>query len=71
MASGSTSPARKPGASRKKKKVPGYPQDMMMIMDDDAAKPEPYRLAPGWTSSMMGMMTLVRVLPDDKYNDIM
>jgi hypothetical protein len=54
-----------------KKKVPGYPQDMMMIVDDDVAKPETYGLAPGWTASMMGMMTLVRVLPEDKYNDIM
>jgi hypothetical protein len=54
-----------------KKKVPGYPQDMMMIVDDDVAKPETYGLAPGWTASMMGMMTLVRVLPEDKYNEIM
>ena len=54
-----------------KKKVPGYPQDMMMIVDDDVAKPETYGLAPGWTASMMGMMTLVRVLPEDKYNDVM
>jgi hypothetical protein len=54
-----------------KKKVPGYPQDMMMIVDDDVAKPETYGLAPGWTASMMGMMTLVRVLPEDKYDEIM
>src|SRR5262249_21196166 len=53
-----------------KKKVPGYPQDMMMIMDDDVARPETYGLAAGWTASMMGMMTLVRVLPEDRYNDI-
>ena len=51
-----------------KKKAPGYPQDMMMIVDDDVAKPETYGLAPGWTASLMGMMTLVRVLPEDKYN---
>jgi hypothetical protein len=54
-----------------KKRAPGYPQDMMMIVDDDVAKPETYGLAPGWTASMMGMMTLVRVLPEDKYNEIM
>ncbi len=56
-----------------KKKVPGYPQDdlMMMIVDDDVAKPETWLLAPGWTASMMGMMNLVRVLQEDKYNDIM
>jgi hypothetical protein len=44
---------------------------MMMIVDDDVARPETYGLAAGWTASMMGMMTLVRVLPEDKYNDIM
>ncbi len=54
-----------------KKSVPGYPQDMMMIMDEEVAKPETWGLAPGWTASMMGMMTLVRVLPEDKYNEIM
>ena len=54
-----------------KKKVPGYPQDMMMIMDDDVAKPETWGLAPGWTASMMGMMTLIRVLPESRYDEIM
>ena len=44
---------------------------MMMIMEDDAAKPETYGLAAGWTASMMGMMTLVRLSPEDKYNEIM
>jgi hypothetical protein len=56
-----------------KKKVPGYPQDdlMMMIVDDEVAKPETWGLAPGWTAPMMGMMNLVRVLPADKYDKIM
>ena len=56
-----------------KKKVPGYPQDdlMMMIVDDDVAKPETWGLAPGWTASLMGMMNLVRVMPEQKYNEIM
>lgn len=54
-----------------RKKVPGYPQDMMMILDDEVAKPETFGLAPGWTASIMGMMTLVRVLPEDKYNQVM
>jgi manganese oxidase len=56
-----------------KKKIPGYPQDemMMMIVDDEVVKPETWGLAPGWTASMMGMMNLVRVLPEDKYNKIM
>ena len=53
-----------------KKRVPGYPQDMMMTMDDEVAKPETWGLAKGWTASMMGMMTLVRVLPPDKYEKI-
>jgi hypothetical protein len=44
---------------------------MMMIMDDEVAKPEIWGLAPGWTASMMGKMTLERVLPPDKYDKIM
>jgi manganese oxidase len=63
--------ATKPLTEEEKKRVPGYPQDMMMIMDDEVAKPETHGLAPGWTASLMGMMTLVRVLPEDKYNEIM
>ena len=54
-----------------KKRVPGYPQDMMMIMDKEVAKPETYGLPAGWTVSMMGMMTLVRVLPPDMYDEVM
>lgn len=55
-----------------KKKVPGYPQDMEMIVDESFAhKPEVYGMARGWTASMMGMMTTVRVLPEHKYNEIM
>ena len=53
-----------------KKQVPGYPQDMIMIMDKDVAKPETYGLPAGWTASMMGMMTLVRVLPPAEYDEI-
>ena len=54
-----------------KKKVPGYPQDMIMIMDKEVAKPQTYGLPPGWTASMMGMMTLVRVLPANMYDEVM
>ena len=54
-----------------RKKIPGYPQDMIMTMDEAVTKPETYGLAPGWTASMMGMMTLVRVLPPEKYDDMM
>ena len=59
--------AMAPGAKR----VPGYPQDMFMVMDDEVAKPETYGMAPGWTGGMQGMMTAVRILPPDKYDDIM
>ena len=53
-----------------KKRVPGYPQDMVMIMDKEVAKPHTYGLPPGWTASMMGMMTLVRVLPPAQYDEV-
>ena len=53
-------------------KVPGYPQDMWMPMDEMVAdKPEVYGLRKGWTGAMMGMMTLVRVLPPEMYDRIM
>jgi manganese oxidase len=52
------------------KEVPGYPQDHWMTMDKEVEKPETYGLKPGWTGAMMGMMTLIRVLPPDLYNKI-
>ena len=42
-----------------------------MVMDEAVAKPETYGLAPGWSGALMGMMTLVRVLPSDKYEEVM
>lgn len=55
-----------------KKKVPGYPQDMWMVMDEMIpSKPENYGLRKGWTGSMMGMMTLVRVVKPEIYDKIM
>jgi len=42
-----------------------------MIMDEAVAKPETYGLAPGWSGAIVGMMTLVRVLPPDKYEEVM
>lgn len=54
-----------------KKRVPGYPQDMVMFMDAEVAKPETYGLPPGWTGSFMGMMSMVRVLPPDMYDEVM
>lgn len=52
------------------KRVPGYPQDMWMTMDDAVAAPETYGMAPGWTGAMMGMMTVVRVLKPDMYQKV-
>ena len=50
----------------------GFPQDafMEMGMDEAVAKPETYGLPANWSAGMMGMMTLIRVLPDDQYDEI-
>jgi hypothetical protein len=53
------------------RRVPGFPQDMWVTMDEAVARPETHGMAPGWTGAMMGMMTVVRVLPPDRYADIM
>jgi hypothetical protein len=34
-------------------------------------KPETHGLPPNWSAGMMGMMTLVRVLPDKEYREMM
>ncbi|HEX8457922.1 MAG TPA: copper oxidase [Pyrinomonadaceae bacterium] len=60
-----------PDDTARRKRVPGYPQDMVMFMDKEVAKPETYGLPPGWTGSFMGMMTMVRVLPPELYDEIM
>lgn len=54
-------------------KVPGFPQDafMDMGMDEAVAKPENNGLPRNWSAMMMGMMTLVRVLPPELYDLIM
>jgi FtsP/CotA-like multicopper oxidase with cupredoxin domain len=53
-------------------RVPGFPQDAFMEMSMDAAvaKAETHGLPPNWSAGMMGMMTMVRVLPDDEYHQI-
>jgi FtsP/CotA-like multicopper oxidase with cupredoxin domain len=53
--------------------IPGFPQDafMDMGMDDAVAKPETHGLPRNWSANMMGMMTLVRVLPDEKFDEIL
>jgi manganese oxidase len=54
-------------------KVRGFPQDafMDMGMDEAVAKPENNGLPRNWSAMMMGMMTLVRVLPAELYNLLM
>jgi hypothetical protein len=53
--------------------VPGFPQDafMEMGMDDVVEKPETDGLPKNWSAGMMGMMTMVRVLPQKEYDAIL
>lgn len=54
-----------------KKKVPGYPQDMWMPMDEMVPTlPEHYGLRKNWTGAMMGMMTMVRVVTPETFAKI-
>lgn len=55
--------------------VPNFPQDVymegpMMAMDEMVDRPENYGLRPGWSGFMQGMMTFVRVLPLEKYDEV-
>jgi len=57
-------------------RVPGFPQDAymegsMMAMDNMVARPQNYGLRPGWSGFMQGMMSFVRVLPPDQYDQVM
>jgi FtsP/CotA-like multicopper oxidase with cupredoxin domain len=54
-------------------KVPGFPQDafMEMGMDEVVEKPETYGLPKNWSAGMMGMMTMIRVLPEKEYDAIL
>jgi manganese oxidase len=66
----------KPEVRRDANSVPGFPQDAFMegptmAMDHTVDKPENFGLRPGWSGFMAGMMTFVRVLPPDKYDQIM
>ena len=66
----------KPEVSKDANSVPGFPQDAfmegpMMAMDQMVDKPETLGLRPGWSGFMAGMMTFIRVLPQDKYDQIM
>ncbi len=57
--------------------VPNFPQDAymegpMMNMEHTPMlqTPENFGLRPGWSASMQGMMAFLRVLPPDKYDDL-
>jgi hypothetical protein len=55
--------------------VPGFPQDAfmegpVMAMDGMFEKPETHGLRRGWSGFMQGMMTLIRVLPPEQYDEI-
>lgn len=57
-------------------RVPGFPQDAYMegpMMAVEEVEREPYNhlLRPGWSGFMQGMMTFVRVLPPDRYDEVM
>ncbi|MGH9470538.1 MAG: multicopper oxidase family protein [Terriglobia bacterium] len=68
-------PDMKSGVSPNANSVPGFPQDAymesaMMAMDEAVWKPQNYGLPPGWSGFMQGMMTLVRVLPPERYEKV-
>jgi hypothetical protein len=42
----------------------------MMAMDEAVDRPENHGLNAGWSGFMQGMMTFVRVLPPEKYDEI-
>jgi manganese oxidase len=55
--------------------VPNFPQDAymegpMMNMDSRVSRPENFGLRSGWSQFMQGMMTFVRVLPPDQYEEV-
>jgi FtsP/CotA-like multicopper oxidase with cupredoxin domain len=55
--------------------VPNFPQDAymegpMMNMERFVDKPENLGLRPNWSRFMQGMMTFVRVLPPDQYDQV-
>ena len=51
----------------------GFPQDafMEMGMDELVEKPETHGLPKNWSAAMMGMMTLLRTLPDNEYDEFL
>ena len=70
MMSHANTPGLGGGASPNAGMIPGYPQDMVMVMDQLVAKPETFGLRPGWSGGTMGMMTIVRVLTPELFDQI-
>ncbi len=64
--------AHQPEVASDASSVPGFPQDAFMEMGMDAAvaKPETAGLASNWSAGMMGMMSIVRVLPEARYGEL-
>jgi manganese oxidase len=65
-----------PNLSESANRVPLFPQDAfmegeMMAMDKDVDKPETFGLPPGWSGYSGGMMTLLRVMQPDRYDEVM
>jgi len=57
-------------------RIPGFPQDAymegpMMAIDNMVERPQNFGLRPGWSGFMQGMMSFVRVLPADQYDQVM
>ena len=64
-----------PDVAQNANDVPNFPQDAfmessMMAMDAAVERPENYGLKAGWSGFMQGMMTFLRVLPPEQYDDI-
>jgi FtsP/CotA-like multicopper oxidase with cupredoxin domain len=64
------------GLAENAEKIPLFPQDafmegQMMAIDNDVEKPETFGLPAGWSGFSGGMMTLVRVMPPDRYDEVM
>jgi hypothetical protein len=76
MDHGAMSGMTMPAPPKNAEQLPLFPQDAymegpMMAMDKEVEKPETHGLPEGWSGFIGGMMTLVRVLPNDRYEEIM
>ena len=69
-AQGQHPPGHGGGAVQDAGSVPGYPQDMFMPNDELYQKPETFGMRPTWSGGVEGMMTVVRVLEPDLYDQV-